>query len=63
MVFKGSNAGKSFSTGRDDLGIDEVKTSRKPPKGSGEQNISKGIKTKADIVMGKTKNTSGEAIT
>lgn len=63
MSFKGSNEGKSFPKGRDDMGIDTKPRPGKPFKGSGQMNIEKGQPTKEDPVTGKTKNTSGEAIT
>ena len=57
---KGSNDGRKFWLGRDDMGIDEVFSAGKPPKGSGAVNASKGQSTSADSVTGKTKNTIGE---
>ena len=57
---RGSNAGRNFSTGRDDMGIDSKPRVGSPPKGSGELNISKGQSTGVDSVTGKSKNTVGE---
>lgn len=57
---KGSNEGKSFPTGKDDMGIDQVPRARGVFKGSGEVNRSKSFKTSPDSVTGKTKNTIGE---